>query len=552
MFKSKALKAGIFSAALTVVLAGCAQEPDEGAVGNANNDGGANDNAANGEDGNNNGDEAAGGGEGGDLVIATLSDANMLDPHSASDIPSGQANSNIFETLTKYDTDMELEPLLAEEWEAVEEDVWEFKLVEGVTFHDGSEFNADVVKMNIERILDPELASPRAILVDIIDEVIVVDDHTVQFRTEDPFAPLPAHLAHYSISMISPEVIEEDYARVEDGDQYGQYINENPIGTGAFKFESWDTGDQLVMVKNEDYWGEPAHLDSVTLKVVPEDLTRVGELETGAAHVIDPLTPSDMSQVENSEGIDVYQRSAASITYMGFNMEKEPFDDERVRRAVALALDRASMVDGILEGTGVRAVGPINDTQFGFSENVDAVEQDYEEARALLAEAGYEDGFDTVIWTNDSRERQDIAELAQADLAQIGVNAEINVVEWGAYLDATGAGDHDIFILGLSLGTGDADYPLHMLFHSENAGPQGNRSFMRDEEFDQMLHEARIEQDEDTRLALYEDIVNYLNEQSPMAFLYHPDHIMGVADNVEGFWADPSGLYQLKDIQLNN
>ncbi|MBP1970201.1 peptide/nickel transport system substrate-binding protein [Virgibacillus natechei] len=532
--KENPFKILVLLLALSVALIACASEPDdEEASGEAETEG----------------DSAEEAGD--DLIIGTGSDAASLDPHTSSDVPSGNIQINIYETLLKFDEDMELEPLLAKDWEAIEDDVWEFELEEGVTFHDGSEFNAEVVKMNVERILDEELASPRAVLFDLIEEVIVVDDHTVQLVTEDPFAPLPAHFAHYASSILSPEIIEADYAAVEEGEQHGAYVNENPVGTGMFEFESWDPGAEIVLANNEDYWGDNANVDTVTFKVVPEDLTRVAEMETGDSHIIDPLTASDMGQIENAEEAHVYMRDAASITYLGFNMQKEPFDDPLVRQAISKVVDREAMIEGILEGTGEEAVGPINETQFGYSEDVEAHEYDIEEAKDLLAEAGYEDGFETEIWTNDSQERIDIATYTQNELAEIGIDASIEIVEWGAYLDSTANGEHEMFILGLSLGTADADYPLHMMFHSHNVGATGNRSFMEDETFDEMLHEARVEQDEDTRLELYVEATEYLNEQAPMAFLYHPAHIMAHRDNVEGFWADASGLYQLQDVTLN-
>ncbi len=220
--------------------------------------------------------------EGGDLVIAQLSDAVAIDPHGSNDTPSSNVAYNIYEALVVQDENMELQPGLAESWEAIDETTWEFKLREGVTFHDGSEFNADVVKANIERILDPEVASPRSFLYDMITEVEVVDPYTVQFVTEYPFAPLPAHLAHNGGGMISAELIEADYAAMAEGEEPGSTISAGPIGTGYFKFESWSPGTEIVLVRNDDYWGEPAKLDSVTFKVVPEDLTRIAELETGA------------------------------------------------------------------------------------------------------------------------------------------------------------------------------------------------------------------------------------------------------------------------------
>ncbi|MED4080484.1 glutathione ABC transporter substrate-binding protein [Halalkalibacterium halodurans] len=527
-------KTGFLSFAASLLLIGCASEPTTEQEENAGDAGG----------------EAIGDSGGGDLILGVLSDISMLDPHTSSDVPSGAVQSNIYETLVKFNSDMELEPLLAESWEAVEEDVWEFRLQEGVTFHDGSEFNGDVVKANIERILDETTASPRAILFEIIEEIEVIDSHTVRMKTEQPFAPLPAHFAHYASSMISLKAIEADQAAVESGEQPGTYINEHPYGTGAFTFENWNPGTEVILSRFDDYWGEPAHVDTATFRVIPEDLTRLAELETGGVHIIDPVQASDRTRVENTDGMNLYQRNAASITYMGFNVQKEPLDNELVRQAIALALDKDAMLQGVLDGTGEPAVGPINETNFGFSSEVAGIEQDVERARELLAEAGYEEGFSTTIWTNDNRERMDIAEIAQANLAEVGIDANIEVVEWGAYLELTGSGNHDLFILGLSLGTGDADYPMHMLFHSENIGETGNRSFFQDEAFDAMLHEARIEQDEETRLQMYMEATEYLNEKVPMAFLYHPDHLMGYRDEVQGFWADASGIYQLKDVSL--
>ncbi|WP_249869559.1 glutathione ABC transporter substrate-binding protein [Oceanobacillus saliphilus] len=534
--KNHAWKLVVLLLALVVTLFACASEPD------------SSEEANNAEAEGNESEEV--GAAGGDLIIATGSDATMLDPHISSDVPSGNIQINIYETLTKFNDNMELEPLLAESWEAVEDNVWEFKLKEGVTFHDGSEFNAEVVKLNVERILDEDLASPRRVLFDLIEEVEVIDDYTVQVVTEFPFAPLPAHFAHYASSIISPEVIEADYEAVAAGDDYGSYVNENPIGTGIFEYDNWNPGTEITLTRNENYWGDGAKVDTVTFKVVPETLTRVAEVETGEAHIVDPLTATNIDQLEASTEANVYQRNGATITYLGYNMDKEPFDDPKVRRAITMALNTQEMVDGILDGAGEVAVGPVNDTNFGYSDEIEAIEYDVEGAKELLAEAGYPDGFSTTIWTNDSQERMDIAIYTQSLLAEIGVDVAIEVVEWGAYLESTANGEHDMFILGLSLGTGDADYPMHMLFHSDNVGTTGNRTFMRDEQFDQMLHEARIEQDEDVRLNKYVEAANYLNEQSPMAFLYHPDRIMGYREEVKGFWSDASGLYQLKDVTI--
>lgn len=554
MKKSSYLKAALFTFTAVMFTTACASEPDnDGADNTAAPDNGAADNAEDVDD-EENGEEVEEGEveeleEGNDLIIAAGSDITSLDPHTTSDVPSGNVQINLFETLTKTDENFELQPHLAESWEDVEEDVWEFTLREGITFSDGEEFNAEAVEANLERLLDPDVASPRVGLFEIIEEIEVVDDYTIRLHTEMPFSALPAHLSTYPSSMVSPALIEDDYANMEDDGQPGDVVNEDPVGTGMFTLNEWDPGNEVVLDAKDDYWNERVNVDSVTFKVVSEDLTRVGELETGASHIIDPLTPSDMSRVEATDGTEIFQTEAASITYLGFNNEVEPLDDPLVRRAIDLALSKEDMLEGVLEGHGTPAVGPLNETQFGYSDNVVSSEQDLEEAQSLLAEAGYEDGFEINIWTNDTEERAAIAVLAQADLAQIGIDASIEEIEWGAYLDATAEGEHDMFILGLSLPTMDADYPLHELFHSDSVG-EGNRFFYSDEEFDALLAEAREEQDEQTREDMYEDAVNHLNEASPASFLYHPDHIMGHREEVTGFWADGSGLYQLHEVEI--
>lgn len=548
MKKSTYVKSGMLAS--VVMLAACASEPDNDGAGNEGAPPEDNNNATEEAADNNEGDgEVEELEEGNDLIIATLSDITSLDPHTTSDVPSGNVQINIFETLTKSDENFEIQPHLAESWEDVEEDVWEFQLRDDVTFTDGEEFNAEVVQQNLERLLDPDVGSPRAGLFEVIEEIEVVDDYTIRLHTEMPFSALPAHLSTYPSSMVSPALIDADYENMEDEGQPGDIVNEEPAGSGMFTLNDWDPGNQVVLDANEDYWDGRVNVDSATFRVVSEDLTRLGELETGSAHIIDPVTPSDMSRVEGTDGVNIFQTEAASITYMGFNADVEPFNDPDVRRALDMAVNKDNMLEGVLEGNGTPAVGPINETQFGFSDDVEANEYDPEQAQQILADAGYEDGFETTLWTNDSQERMDIAELIQADLSMIGVDVSIEVLEWGAYLDATAEGEHDMFILGLSLPTMDADYPLHELFHSDSVG-EGNRFFFDDPEFDALIADAREETDEQTREDLYVEAVEYLNEMAPSSFLYHPDHIMGYRDEVSGFWADGSGLYQLKDVEI--
>ncbi|MGY4690589.1 glutathione ABC transporter substrate-binding protein [Salibacterium sp. K-3] len=523
----------------SLVLTACASEPDEG---------GESDSGESTEEGGEAG-ESSGSSE--DLVIARKADATGMDPQGSNDLPSSNVQHNIFETLVTQDENMEIQPNLATDWEQTSDTSWEFTLREDVTFHDGTEFNAEAVKATFDRIRDEEIGSPRAFLYEMVTEVNVKDDYTVEFVTEFPFSPLPSHLAHNGGGIISPKAIEEDYALMEKGEDPGTYINENPVGTGMFKFQEWDTGNEVVLEKNDDYWGEAPDLETVTFQVTPEDLTRVGELETGAADIIFPVSPSDTSQVENMENASMYVQESLSLEYISFNTQKEPFDDKRVRQAVSMAVDKEAIVEGIMGGAATKAVAPIGEQVFGFSDEVEGLPYDPEQAQELLAEAGYEDGFSTTLWTNDDRERQDIAEVVQQQLKEIGVEVELEVLEWGAYLDSTAEGEHDMFILGWSTVTGDADYGMYPLFHSDNFGAAGNRAFYENEEVDSLLEKARRAGDREERKALYEDVMEILVEDAPMIYSHHDDYLVGVSDDVEGFWKHPNGIYQLQDVSIS-
>ncbi len=488
---------------------------------------------------------------GGDLIIATLSDAVSLDPHGSNDVPSSNVAYNLYESLVYFDRDSVLQPLLATEWKATDDTTWEFILRKGVKFHDGSDFNAEVVKANFERLLDPDIASQRLFLFSMIEEIIAVDEYTVLFKTAFPFAPLPAHLAHSGGGIISLKAIKADYDAMAAGKDPGSVIAQNPVGTGYFRFESWDPGSQVKLVRNEEYWGEKAKLESVTFKVVPESLTRLSELETGYAHISDPVQPSDRGRVESMPNAYLNRQSATSLAYLGFNAQKAPFDDIRVRQAISMAVNKNDIIDGIYEGTAIPAVGPIAPGVFGFDPAVKPMPYDPVKAKELLTAAGYADGFSTTIWTNDNPARIQIAEYVQSKLRDLGITVTIEVLEWGAYLDNTGEGKHDMFILGWSTPTLDGDYAMYALFHSSNFGKAGNRTFLKDDELDELLDKGRQESDPAKRLAYYKEAQEKLVELAPMLYLLHIEDLTGVNNDVKGFYMSSARIFKLHEVYID-
>ncbi len=514
---------------------------------------------------------------GGDLIIADMSDLVSLDPHGNNDVPSSNVRANIYDTLTVLDEDMAVQPHLATEWEELEDGTYSFTLRDDVVFHDGSDFTAEVVRANLLRVLDPNLASQRAFLYEMISDIEVVDDYTVEITTEYPFAPLLAHLAHDAGGMLSLEVITEDYNQAlegtdldyegyvemqvngeefEDdivaaiGENVGQFVAQNPIGTGPFMLESRSPGDNTVLVRNDDYFDEPALLDSVTFKVVTETSSRIAELEGGYSHVIGAVGPINRDRVDAHDQTYLDETESMSLSYIGFNTQAEYLDDPLVRQAISYAIDRQTIIEGIYDGVGIPAIGPLAPAVFGYDEDVEGIAYDLDRAQELMAEAGYEDGFSLSLWTNDNPERVDTAVFVQEALQAINIDVSVEQVEWGAYLEQTGQGEHDMFILGWSVVTGDADYGMYPLFHSEQIGEPGNRSFLQDEELDSLLEAGRQAIDTDERLEIYSQAQDLLVDLAPMAYIHHSNYLTGVRNEVQGFEIDALGIYQLKEVTI--
>ncbi|WP_018933559.1 glutathione ABC transporter substrate-binding protein [Gracilibacillus lacisalsi] len=492
-------------------------------------------------------EEAAGSGE---LVITVPSDVVSLSAQGQNDVPSSNVRENIYETLTTLNDDQEIEPGLATDWEQVDDLTWEFHLQEGVTFHDGAEFNAEAVKKSFDRLADEEIASPYVFLIEQVESVEVVDDYTVRFNLEYPYAPLLANLAHSGTAIMSPTIIDEDYAQLEDGGDVDEYINQNPSGTGPFKLEDWSAGESVTLTPYEDYWGDNAKLDSVQFKVVAEQSSRVAELETGVTHVADQIGPNNMSRVDGLPDASVLQSPSVSVSYIGFNTEKEPFDDVRVRQALSMAINKDEIINGVMNGVGIPAIGALAPPVFGFDDSIEGLPYDVDQAKELLAEAGYEDGFETTIWTNDNEQRVDTAVALQAQLGEIGVDIEIRELEWGAYLEGTANGEHDMFILGWSTVTADADYGLYPLFHSSQHGEPGNRSFISDDEVDELLDAGRRETDPEARQEIYSEVQEKLVDLAPMMYTHHQEYLLGVSDSVKDFSINAQGIYQIKDAYI--
>lgn len=547
-------------ASCIVLLAGCTDDSSvDETSGNAGNSG---------EDENN------------ELIIATGEDVVTLDPHGSNDSASAQVRENIYEKLVGQAVDGELLPSLATEWEQVEDTVWNFKLREDTTFHNGSEFTAEDVKATLERVNDSAVASQSAFLFEMIEEVEIVGDYEVNIHTEYPFAPLPNHLSHNTGSIISKEIIDEDYQTALDeagvnmtadeyydlrdagGDEYeevseriaantGNILADNTDGTNHLKLESRTSGEEVRTVKFEDFQGGERNFDAVTFRVIPEAGSRIAELQTGGVHVIKDVDASTADTIEAGENTELLDTESTRIEYLGFNAQSEPFDDVRVRQAIAHAIDKEEILNGIYNGMGITAETPVPENIWGHDEEVSELEYDVERAQELLDEAGFEEGFQTTLWVNDEQTRVDTAIYIQESLNEIGIDVEIQQYEYGTLLESLGEGTHDMFLLGWTTVTGDADNALYALFHSDNQGTAGNRSFYENEEMDTLLESGRESSSDEERLEAYSAAQQQLVEEAPTVSLVNTNFTAGIdASQVEGIEIDPIGSIRFDNVEF--
>lgn len=528
-------------------------------------------------------EEAAGGesettGASGELVMAMQDDVVSIDPHGSNDTASAQVRMNIYETLVNQNMDMELEPGLAEEWAPVENDVWNFRLREGTTFHSGEDFTAEDVKATLDRVTDIAVASEAAFLFDMIEEVEIVGDYEVNIHTEFPFAPLPSHLAHNTGGIISKALIDEDYQYALDeagvdmtADEYyelredesgeyeevqeeisehlGSMIGSEADGTNHGMLEERNPGQETILTKFEGFKGGERSFDTVTFRVIPEAGARLAELETGGVQIVGDVDSANAGRVAEGADTELLEQESSRTEYLSFNTEKEPFDDVKVRQAIAHAIDKDMIVEGVHDNMGITATHPLAPDVWGYDDSLSGDEYDPEKAKELLAESDHPDGFSTELWVRDDQMNVDTALYIQESLAELNIEVAVQQFEWGTFLDRTAQGDHEMFAMGWTTVTGDADNGLYALYHSNNIGATGNRSFYANEELDAALDAGRTESDEATRADAYSTAQEIIMEEAPAVPLVYPNFAIGMdSSRIEGVEIDPIGLVRIDDV----
>ncbi|MFW5843510.1 MAG: ABC transporter substrate-binding protein [Spirochaetota bacterium] len=502
--------------------------------------------------------EAEGPQQGGVLVFARSGDSVGLDPARETDGESFYGSTQIFDNLVEFvPGTTEIQPALAERWDISDDGLeFTFYLREGIEFHDGTPFNAEAVKFSFDRQfvedhpyydLGPWKYWGYMDMSSIVDRIEVVDDQTVKFYLKKVEAPFLANLAMDFAAIVSPAAVEE----------HGAEFPSNPVGTGPFKFVSWVKDDSITLDANEDYWGEGPYLDRLIIRVIPDATARYLALKNGEVDVIDFPSAEDLELMEEDENIELIQQPGLNVGYIAMNNDKAPFDDPRVRRAMNYAINRDEIIEGVYGNAGQVAKNPIPPTMWSYNDDIDPYPYDPERARELLAEAGFPDGFSTDLWAmpvarpyNPNARR--IAEIVQAQLVDVGVDIEIVSYDWGTYLDRTDSGEHSMAMLGWTGDNGDPDNFLFVLLSIPAAEvPAGNIAFWRNEEFNDLVVEAKETFDRERRTELYRQAQEVFHEDAPWVPLAHSVVTVPVRNNVQDFVIYPTGKRVFQRVWLD-
>ena len=475
------------------------------------------------------------------VYVAADTDPVTFDIQNTNDTATTRVAKNIFETLIRQDEDLNLIPSLAESWEAVDETTYEFKLKQGVKWHDGSDFTAKDVAFSLTRAKGSGYIGHIVSSISL-DKLEVVDNYTIRIGSEEPFGPFLTHLAHPATAIMSEKAVEAA----------GEDLGTTAVGTGPFKLGSWNVGSDLTLERNDDYHGDKAKSPKIVFKFIGDATVREAALENGEVDIAYNIAPADIAKVEAHADLTLVRDLDLSTSYVGFNLLSDtPIKEKAVRQAINYAIDIDTILEAVYLGVGKPAQGPLNAQAFGANPNLDTYDYDVDKAKALLAEAGYADGFSVNLFVGDNNpQRIQIAQVVKEELSKININVEIKQLEWGAFLAATAEGEHDMFILGWSTVTTDGDYGLFPLFHSSQFGEAGNRSFYKNEKVDALLTAARYSTNQDARLKDYQEAQVYINEDAPWIFLQDGENITGISNKVKGFKHHPTATHYLDKVYV--
>jgi len=463
----------------------------------------------------------------------------------------------------------EIIPALAESWEVSPDGLtYTFKLRKGVKFHSNAkfkptrDFNADDVIFSFMRQADPNHPFHKVTagqtfayfedmgMSKIVDKVEKVDPYTVRFKLKHPEAPFLANVAMDFMSIHSAE-----YADKMKAANTPDMVDREPIGTGAFQFVSYKKDANIRYKAHEQYWEGRPKIDNLIYAITPDASVRYAKLKAGECHVMAFPKPADIEAMKKDPNINLLQKEGLNIGYVAFNVEKKPFDNKAVRQALAMAVDKQSILKSVFQGAGQVAKNPLPPMMWGYNDKIKDRPYDPAKAKDMLAKAGFPNGFEVELWYlpvtrpyNPDGKR--MAELIQADWAKIGVKTKLLTYEWGEYKKRSKTGEQQAMMFGWSGDNGDPDNFFGPLLSCDAAKSGGNVARWCNKDFEDAFQKAKLTPKQAERAKLYEKAQEVVHEEVPFITIAHSVRFTPVRKEVKNFVMDATAHHYFKYVDL--
>lgn len=484
------------------------------------------------------------------VVLAIGGQPETLDPYNTNFTLTTAVTKSFYQGLFEFDKDLKVRPVLAESYTVSDDGlVYTFKLKEGVKFHDGTDFNAEAVKVSLERVMNPDNKLARFNQFNRIAKVEAVSPFVVKITLKEPFGPFINSLAHASAAIISPAAL----AKWGNAD-----IAFHPVGTGPFVFEEWKQTDYIKGKRFDGYWkkGFPK-VDEVTWKPVLENNTRAAMLQTGEADFAYPLPYEQVAALQGNAKLNVTIAPSIIVRYISFNMLQKPFDDLRVRQAINYAINKEALAKVAFNGFAAPAEGFIPEGVL-YAHKMAPIPYDPNKARQLLKEAGYPTGFETTLWSAyQTTTAQKTIQFVQQQLAQIGVKVQILALEPGQRTEwVQSAADPKtarvrMFYQGWSSSTGEADWALRPLLVTEAWPPKlYNTAYYSSPVVDGAVNQALKSVKDDEKAELYKQAQEQLMKDLPWAPLVTEKNLSAAGKRLSGVYVLPDGNIDSSELAV--
>lgn len=485
------------------------------------------------------------------LVVGQIAEPAALDPHTVTAVNDFRILMNIYDGLVRYKSGtLEVEPALAKSWTISDDGLsYTFKLREGVKFHDGTDFNAEAVKFNFDRMLKDDHPYhdtgpfPLSFFFSSIADVTAVDASTVKFTLSEPFAPFLSNLAYPTGLIVSPAAVEK----------YGKDFGRHPSGTGPFMFNDWVSNASVTLERNPDYWDGAAPLEAVIYRPITDANTRVAEMLSGGLDLMVEVPPDNVGTFASDPAFTLYEQAGPHLWFLILNAKEGPFANKEVRQAVNYAVNKQALVDNVLQGTATVADGPTPPAfNWAHDDSLSPYPYDPDKARQMIKDAGFEGAEITFYVTDGGSGMLDPVPMGtaiQADLEAVGLKVKIETYEWNTFLGKVNPGiEGKADMAEMAWMTNDPDTLPFLALRTEAFPDKGgfNSGYYSNPEVDALLEKARTSTDQAERATLYKQMQQIVVDDAPWLFVANWKQNAVASARVKDFALEPSFLLDLR------